>query len=376
MYVIDDGPTGRVPARVLRVVRRSGTVLREQIVEQTGLSPSTVSRSVQTLVDLRLLRLRRELVPSGPKGRPSIPVQVNPGTFALGAVQTGCDGTTVAIADLSGRVVHHEQHGTARLSGERDGRWLAAALERATPPDRTLLAVGIVHEELNRPPGQAVVSAVEKVLDVPVVVADVVHAGALAEHLLAGQGRSGKTVYLHARHAIGYVVVIETDGRIVFNDSTDLSHFPSGSDQVCSCRRTGCLGVAAGDRSMVEAAQATGVLEPAVDLDVYALAADGDVAARELLGRRAKLLGSAAAIVRDMVRHDDLTFIGSAATDTTTRTDLLTAMHDASSKPVNVDRVSFGHLGHDLPIAAAAALAVEQVFVDPVATGDVVSRAG
>ncbi|MGV7750404.1 MarR family transcriptional regulator, partial [Mycobacterium kansasii] len=57
-------------AAVLRVIRRGGLVLRDEIVRETQLSAATVNRQVTALIEAGLVRERADRAASGVVGRP------------------------------------------------------------------------------------------------------------------------------------------------------------------------------------------------------------------------------------------------------------------------------------------------------------------
>ena len=75
--VLARGHFGPPLSRVLTQVRRSGPVIREDILRTTGLSASTVARALTTLTEVGLVRERAELVADGAIGRPSIPMDLD-----------------------------------------------------------------------------------------------------------------------------------------------------------------------------------------------------------------------------------------------------------------------------------------------------------
>ena len=92
-------------AAVLRVIRRGGLVLRDEIARETQLSAATVNRQVTALIEAGLVRERADRAASGVVGRPRLPLEVDPnGPLALG-IHIGFRVSTVTMHDVAGKVV-------------------------------------------------------------------------------------------------------------------------------------------------------------------------------------------------------------------------------------------------------------------------------
>ncbi|GAB4247270.1 MAG: xylose repressor [Acidobacteriota bacterium] len=134
---------------ILHFVRQEGKTSRASLAELTGLNKATISRLVEKLTSLGLLREVGEEASSG-RGRKAVLLEINPGGGFIVSGEIGVDYLLVACADLSSRILWRKHESTARLETPR------AVLERcavlmeeairfgSTTSDRLLgLAVGV-----------------------------------------------------------------------------------------------------------------------------------------------------------------------------------------------------------------------------------------
>ncbi|MET1063231.1 MAG: ROK family protein [Aeromicrobium sp.] len=365
MLIVSHGAQGPPTARVLSHVRRGGVVMREDLVESTGLSAPTVSRAVTALVDARLVRLRPDMGRVGATGRPSIPLQLDSRSHAVIGIHVGLTRTTIARVDLRGRVLESAESATP--AGLDDlVALLGSGIGVLRAHDRLIVSVAIVAAwtdlGLDR---AALASRVGDGLGVVVATADHITAAAAAEHAVGSRGAGATTAYVYARDTIGFAVVEEGATGSMISRSSRLTHFPSGSQVPCRCRAVGCLEATASDRALGLRAYAEGLVEAPDVTSVHCAAAAGSVRAQALLVDRAATLGRAAAFVRDMVASDRVVLVGQGFTATDgTRADVLRSFEQATTLPPA--EVSFGHHGSGLQAVAAGAIALLPLDEDPI----------
>lgn len=323
-------------ASVFAAVRRRGPVARDRIATLTGLSIATVNRQVSSLLDAELLRERPDLSVSGAIGRPRIPVEVNHEPYLTLGLHIGARVTSIVASDLFGRTLDAvetptpcgSQTAALQTLAEVARRYLARWNRRR--PLWTGVAIGggvdsvggyVDHPRLGW--SQAPVGTVlGTALGLPVSVASHVDAMAGAELLLGTRQASGaaSSLYVYARETVGFALVI--GGRV---------HTPaSGPGTVAGLPvQSALLGgtqleSAVSDEAVIAAARRIGLLPRGVDSagpasTVAALVRlaqqDGDgpaAAARGLLVERARVLGGAIALLRDLLNPDDLVVGGQA----------------------------------------------------------------
>lgn len=318
--------------RILDVLRRAGSASRVDLVRDTGLSRTTVSKLVAELQAEGLI-VERETGDAGGNrgnganggngavGRPPVALTLNPSAGAVVGIDFGHDLVRVAVADLSGRVV-----GEDRRDVDVD-----AAAERAID-----LAAGMADDllaTLRRDPDEAVgigvaVSApivrdtqrtsilpgwgpfapggeLERRLGRPVLLGNDANLGALAE-VRDGAGRGARNVvYVMLSGGIGAGLIL--DGRLFSGHSGltgELGHVvvdPAG--QVCRCGNRGCLETVASAAAIVAALRP--LHGPELTLrDAIAMARDGDAGANRLFADAGRTVGQAVGAICNIVNPE------------------------------------------------------------------------
>jgi predicted NBD/HSP70 family sugar kinase len=322
-------------AAVFGAVRRRGPVSRDIIATLSGLSIATVNRQVSALLDAQLLRERPDLAVPGAIGRPRVPVEVNHEPYLTIGVHVGARSTSIVASDLLGRTLDAVEMPTPAGSQAAGLESLARSARRYLGRWRRRKALwvgiavgGVVHSSGHVDHArlgweQAPVGAVlARELGLPASVASHVDAMAGAELLLGTpEHRSeASSLYVYARETVGFAQVI--DGRVHTPASGPgtIAGLPVQSELLGS---TGQLESTVSDEAVLSAARKTGILPASgpnssmAALLRIARRDDGPAAddARELLGERARILGGAVALLRDMLNPDDVVVGGQAFTD-------------------------------------------------------------
>lgn len=379
--VVTRGRFGPTSGRVLEQVRGGGLLTRDALAVATGLSPATVNRVVTCLVDSGLLRERPDRATLGRNGRPGTPVEVDVDEYVVFGVHLGLRVTTVALGDLAGRVL---------ASGRRDRlpddppdfAWIGRQLVEMMGlfPRRVPLTAGLVAPfaeiGLDR---RAAGKALEDTLGLEVSTCDHIAAVAATEFIHRrhgrGAGANGVTAYLYVRNTAGFAVASESEGATEVSRVSNLAHFPTRSTVRCGCGRTGCLLATVSDHAVAHAALNAGLVTRGGIGAVYSAAADGLPAARRLLATRARLLGEAAAVVRDMVDPGRLVLVGQAFTDHPEVLDEVVGTF-VSSTALPPMELSFTRFGADIQGTAACTIAARPVYDDPLAALPAHRRSG
>ena len=366
MITVTRGRFGSAAAQVLEQVRAGGVLHRDEIASRTSLSVATVGRAVGQLIEAGILRERPARTRLGGVGRPGVPVEVDPDRFVTIGVHVGRRIATVALGDLTGRVVAHETR--ERPTGQRPdvaelSRAAAGLLARA--PGREPLSAGLVAPfrelDLDR---EGLGAELHDHTGLTVATADHIAAVAASEFLHRRHGTPGVTLYVYARDTVGFAVAVDKGVQTEISRVGSLTHFPTRAAAVCSCGREGCLEAAAGDASIVAAAAETGLItEPTIDA-VYA--AVGEPPIGTLLRARARILGEVAATIRDMVAPDRVVLVGQAFTGCAAVLDDITrAFRDATA--LGDVPLSFTRFGAGIQAIAACTIALGPVYDDPMA---------
>lgn len=323
-------------ASVFSAARMRGPIARDAIAQHTQLSIATVNRQVTALLEAGVLRERADLAVSGAIGRPRVPVEVNHEPFLALGIHIGARTTSIVATDLFGRTLDVVE--TPTPSGTQ-----AAALATLASSARRYLSrwhrrrplwVGVAsggvvdsatgyldHPRLgwhDAPVGPVLAEA----LGLPVSLASHVDAMAGAELLLGVRRPAGETgqartsLYVYARETVGYALSI--DGRVHSPASGPgtIAGLPAQSQLLGG---TGQLESTVSDEAVLTAARRLRIVPadgPASTLPAVLRAARaGNTQAVELLTDRARVLGEAVALLRDMLNPDDLVVGGQAFTE-------------------------------------------------------------
>lgn len=373
------------PASVFAAVRRRGPVGRDVVGAVTGLSIATVNRQVSGLLEAGLLRERPDLAVPGAIGRPRIPVEVNHEPYLTLGVHIGARSTSIVATDLHGRTLDAVE--TPTPGGAADTALAALAdsarrylrrWHRRRPLWVGVATGGVVdigaglveHPRLGwsqAPVGPVLAAA----LGLPVSVAPHVDAMAGAELLLGAPAEARSSLYVYARETVGFAQVI--DGRV---------HSPaSGPGTVAGLPvqsrllgDSGQLESTVSDEAVVAAARRAGLLPaggPNASIGALLTLArrgqgGGAAQARALLAERARVLGEAVALLRDLLNPDDLVVGGQAFTGyPEALPDVAAALRGRSLLgPREVRVTAFGNRVQE---AGAGVVALSRLYADPIA---------
>jgi predicted NBD/HSP70 family sugar kinase len=210
---------------------------------------------------------------------------------------------------------------------------------------------------------------------VPASVAVHVDAMGAAELLLGMRrfaARSSTSLYVYARETVGYAMVI--GGRVHSPSSGPgtIAALPVQSELLGG---SGRLESTVSDEAVMSAARRLRIVpkEQATTTAVVRAAREGSVPARELLAERARVLGSAVALLRDMLNPDDLVVGGQAFTDYPEgMADLEAAYADTVTlAPRDIRVTAFGGRVQE---AGAGVVSLGGLYADPIGAMRRVSR--
>ena len=92
-------------AKCMHHIRLGQQLIRNELVEATGLSQPTVTRAVTALMQAGLVRERPDLTQSTGPGRPNIPLELAPSPWIHAGVAIGTRSSYVALFDTKGRTL-------------------------------------------------------------------------------------------------------------------------------------------------------------------------------------------------------------------------------------------------------------------------------
>ncbi|WP_240519684.1 ROK family transcriptional regulator [Amycolatopsis antarctica] len=364
---------------VLGTIRRHGPLSRAAIAAGAGLSLPTVSRVVTALTELRLVREQPDHVHDRGVGRPRVPIDVDTSAVAACGIHLGLSTTTVGLADLRGRLLESERMPTPAGSAE-DALTSIAERVRALlrrHPARLVAGVGLAagglvdpdsgvlrHDGLGWPEVEAG-TTLERALGLPVVVDGHVPAMAAAELLFGSGGRAGTMLYVYARQVTGAVLAV--DGRVLRGRGRagGIAHLPVGGDVRCGCGARGCLEVTVAERTVLAEALRAGVVDRPDIRSLHVAAADGHPDADRLLTGRARALGRAVAVLRDLHDPDVVVLGGQAVTDAPGHFPELRDSFAAASALPGTELLRQNSFGPDVQAVAACTGVLERVYAHP-----------
>jgi len=375
MLVLALGRFGDPKSLVLTHIRRHGATSREELVRLTGLSSSSVARTVTALLDGGLVRERPDLIPDTAIGRPSYPVELDTGNHVTLGCHVGRRTTTVSLGDISGRVLARRsfptpqaRSGSAPDTVEAFVGQIARALTGLLTgnPARTVIGAGLVapwgdieYDE------QVLGAALERRLGFPVESWELVPAIAAAEYLARSEDLPGSTMYLYSRNTVAFVMANQRPAGTEIARVGRLSHFPIGGIDVCRCGQTGCLENAVSDEAVAAKAASAGVIgTPEIEL-VHRAAARGDQVAHRLLCARAAALGRVAAVVRDITNPDRVVLCGQGLTGYRPALEVTRAPFAAHTATAREIGISFTRFAGDIQSIAATTVALCPVYDSP-----------
>jgi predicted NBD/HSP70 family sugar kinase len=382
-------PSLKVPdaaaAAVFSAARTRGPIARDVIAQVTLLSIATVNRQVTALLQAGVLRERADLAVSGAIGRPRVPVEVNHEPFLTLGMHIGARTTSIVATDLLGRTLDVVETPTPRGPQEAALASLAGSARRYLSRwhRRRPLWAGVatggvvdgVAGRLDHPRlgwADAPVGAVlAEALGLPVSVASHVDAMAGAELLLgprcAAPAKSSTSLYVYARETVGFALSIGGRVHSPASGPGTIAALPVQSQLLGG---TGHLESTVSDEAVLTAARAQRIVPaegPASTMGaVLRTARQGNEAARGLLAERARVLGEAVALLRDMLNPDDLVLGGQAFTEYPETVPMVEAAFAERSvlPPRTIRLTAFGNRVQE---AGAGVVSLGGLYADPIA---------
>jgi len=367
--------------RVIDALREHGMVSRADIARRTGLSRSTVSSLVSELQSDGLVVEREEpgAAHGEQGGRPPILLAFDASAGAALGIDFGHSHVRVAVSDLSSNIlaersapmdIDHAAHEGLDVALELIGEALdEAGVERSRVIGAGLGLPGPVDQidgvigSSAILPGWVGVAAGEEMrrrLDVPVSVDNDANLGALAE-LTHGAGRgASELVYLKVSSGIGAGLIL--GGRLhrgTGGVAGELGHIlvaPEGA--VCRCGNRGCLETAASTGALLEMLRRShGELTVA---EMLRLARDGDLGCRRVIADAGRVVGSAVAVVLNLLNPQLLVVGGDLAEAGDLLLDGVRSSVRLAALPAAADAagVVAGVLGERAQVLGALALAI------------------
>jgi predicted NBD/HSP70 family sugar kinase len=297
------------PGGLLELIRRNEAQTRADLAELTGLSRSTVTQRLETLLAHGLIRSGGDALSTG--GRRPTNFVFNEHAGIVLAADLGVTHARVGVTDLSGQpLAEHAEPIEIAQGPEPVLDWLAATFDRLIvesghqPSDVRGVGIGVpgpvefaVGEPVSPPlmPGWDRYPVPQRFAErygVPVLVDNDVNIMALGEHWTRWP-ECEHLLYVKVGTGIGAgIVASRTIHRGAEGAAGDIGHVRvEGHDDVlCHCGNSGCLEAVAGGRAIARRLTELGV--PAANShDVVRLVGEHDPQALALVREAGRLLG-------------------------------------------------------------------------------------
>jgi predicted NBD/HSP70 family sugar kinase len=297
------------PGQLLRILRDGHPRTRADLAGITGLGRAAISSRLEPLLKLGLVAPVSDAASTG--GRPSARLAFNPRARLVAAADVGATHATVALTDLSGRIVLETTERLEISCGpEFVLDWLTMTLqghlETKKRPATDIIAVGIglpgpVEHSTGKPTsppimpgwdGFDVPAYVQQTFNVPVLVDNDVNLMALGERATRWPNEDNM-IFLKVATGIGSGVVsggiLQRGAAGVAGDVGHIAVSRAAGIQ-CRCGKTACLEAIAGAPAVAAQLRENG-LEAITGNDVVSLVRSGDLAAIQAVRQAGRDIG-------------------------------------------------------------------------------------
>lgn len=322
-----------VPAAgsLLQLLRDGRPRTRAELVSTTGLTRSTITQWMDTLLDKRLIAPTGEAASTG--GRPPATFAFRPKARVALAADLGTSRARLAVTDMAGSLLAEDRADLpVSLGPEQVLNWVLerglSLVKDAGAGTDHLLGLGLAlpgqveHATGDRAKallpygwdGFDVIGNLSDRLGRPVLMDKAVNTMAVGEHHLTWPDLSH---LLFVRVDDGISCGIISDRRIfrgAYGAAGDLGHVrtPSAGDRPCGCGNTGCLETVASGRAIADSLSSGGV--PAADTsDVVALVREGSTPAVRALRQAGRDIGETLSSAVNLINPSVIAVGGSLA---------------------------------------------------------------
>ncbi len=256
---------------LLQCLHFAGPATRSELVEETGLTRSSVAALVGELEEAGLV-VEHAGSPDGSPGRPSPTVSANSSQNLVLAIEIAVDDLAVAIVGLGGKVLHrirvdHPRDLSTIDETIADVAELVAKVRSATKNTPLLgvgvAIVGLVHRTTNTvvvapnlrwnevPLGNLIRDACS--LSVPITVANDGNAGVLAESRRGAAVGQKNVIFLSGEVGVGGGIIV--DGQVINGQggfAGEIGHMPVNPEGLdCGCGARGCWETEIGEGALL-----------------------------------------------------------------------------------------------------------------------------
>ena len=369
---------------LLRLLRCGEGLTRNELIELTGLSRSTLGARLEALASAGLVKTSGVGASTG--GRPATRLSFSATAHVVLAADFGATHVTAALTDLGGEVIAETSCELHIADGPEPAlAWLVLAAERLmaqTGSTRSQLAgVGIglpgPVEHITgvpiKPPimrgwdGFPVATWVAERLGAPVYVDNDVNMMALGEH---------SSVYPDVDHFVFVKVATGIGAGLIsgrrlhrgaVGSAGDLGHVraPQAPDVVCECGNTGCLEAVASGRAIAAGLFPDRPRDSIGTREVLALLEQGDARAAAAVRRAGRDIGEVLATVVNLLNPSVIVIGGSLGAGAPTLMAGIREVVFARSLPLATSHLILvpSQVGARAAIAGAAVTAVEEFLL-------------
>lgn len=356
--------TSTPAAAVLQGVRVGGPVTRDHLVAGTGLSAATVNRQIHALSAHGLVVERPDLIDPGAIGRPKNPLTLDRDRLCVAGMHIGALRTVLVIADLGGRPLY--SHAVRTPSGDSASAVTSLCAQLAELAERfsgrRLLwagvatggmvdtETGIVDHRVLGWHGAKIGPTLADLLDVPVSVCEHVEAMAAAELLLTHTPtEDGSGLFFYARETAGMALTIDGRVHVPRKGAGTIAHLPVHAPTLS--KGPARLQEVIGDIAAERAARRHGI----------------SPRSSRIVDERARVLGEAVAMIRDVINPDTIVVAGDAfAAHPHGLAPVQAAFDDATTLDGALE-IAPTRFGVRVQESAAIVVALSVIYADPIA---------
>jgi N-acetylglucosamine repressor len=352
---------------VLRALHDQSLLSRADLARLTGLTRTSVSDLVGTLIDDGLIEEVGRGQSSG--GKSPILLRVAPDGRHLIGLDLGEAQFSGAVVNLRGEILRSIHLPLEGRNGDAAVALVLQLIDALAADDRSpLLGIGIgapgtVRWSVLNWAELRLGPLLEERYGVPVVVANDSHAAALAELTFFRRPRPNNLIVVRVSRGVGAGIIL--NGQLFQGDGHGAGEFGhlslGGGESPCRCGRNGCLETTASMRALVDAA---GALESSISDERGLVAAfhAGVAGVRDLVLDAARNLGIAIGWLIGVLNVHHVLLVGPVAgfgdewldeVKRSARSSVLTLLGRDT-------QIEFGHVHDDVVVLGASALLMEQ----------------
>ncbi|WP_238421878.1 ROK family transcriptional regulator [Gordonia sp. 'Campus'] len=358
--------TSTPAAAVLHAIRVNGPVTRDQLAASTGLSPATINRQIHALAAHGLIAERPDLAAPKSIGRPKNPLTIDRDSLCVAGMHIGARRTVLVIADLGGRPLYSHAVLTptgdqtdaleqlcdllAELAGRFSGRrvlWGGVAVGGAVDAD-----TGVVNHRVLGWHQLPVGATLAAHLDTPVSVCEHVEAMAAAELLLTHpRDDQGSGLFFYARETAGMAMTLDGRVHVPERGAGTIAHLPVSAPVLAPGLTRVRLQNVIGNDAAEAAAGRLGI----------------DATSARIVDERARVLGEAVALIRDVINPDAIVVAGEAFAAHPHGLAPVQAAFDETTTLTWPLEIAPSRFGVRVQESAAIVVALSVIYADPIA---------